>query len=68
MPQLQKRPIPTENTENTPDAVNHQPATIKAGASGDSSIHAWLMDRIAGLDRKRQTAWQKVCTLLLGKR
>ena len=64
MPVVQNRPI---QAKNAPAAVNHQSASITAGAHVDPSFfHVWLTRRIASFDRERRTTWQKLCALLLG--
>ena len=64
MPEPQDRPI---LAENSPPEANHRSEGMKAGSNVDSSFHAWLTNRIASLDRKRQTAWQKLRAFLFGK-
>jgi hypothetical protein len=64
MPDSQNEPIQTEKTQ---PAADHQSEARKDGMNIDRCFHAWLADRIASLDRKRTTAWQKVRSFLFGK-
>jgi hypothetical protein len=69
----QPRPNPapaTGQTQPTPSVVMPQPIpppkAESGGPPGDSSIHNWLSDRIAALDKERQGRWQKLMSFLTG--
>ena len=64
MPESQDQPIQAENTQPAADLRSE---AREAGTNVAPSFHAWLAGRIASLDRKRKSAWQKLCSFLLGK-
>jgi pSer/pThr/pTyr-binding forkhead associated (FHA) protein len=75
-PAPQSRPQPA--SPPAPDPGRPQPATagrsspIGGGPVGKpepqpENIHAWLTQRIASLQQERQSRWQKVLNLVLGK-
>jgi pSer/pThr/pTyr-binding forkhead associated (FHA) protein len=54
-------PLPEEG-KKTADA-----AAAAAASPPDGNIHAWLSQRIAALEEERQTRWQKLMKVMLGK-
>ena len=57
-----ENPLPPRATAPLPTEEGKPPADAP-----DERIHAWLSDRIAAMQRDRQTQWQKIVRFLGGK-
>jgi pSer/pThr/pTyr-binding forkhead associated (FHA) protein len=75
LPAGEQEPAPSpapEDKESAPPAKRTPPAPTAgqgppAGAGQSQDIHAWLTQRIAGLEKERQGRWQKILNFLRGK-
>ncbi len=65
-PETARPPAPTAAA--APVAAPEAPPSVPPAAAVEDDVHVWLSDRIASLQRERQTRWQSLLDRVFGKR